>query len=271
MFLKTRYLSVLSSIFIIAQPAISLADTDVKPVPFNAERFLENIELKNAQKQQEKAVLNVEIISAQSDDSVARIEPAAGSKNPEPYYMLPSDYVLLSGEASLPSTLPSAVAPQQQAITPDAPAITAGQKLSVTVTGEADLTGVYPVKSDGSIDFPMIGKVNVSALNKDSAADLITAKLKDGYLVNPQVDVGVLTIDPIFVLGDVQNPGAPIYSQSLSISSAIETAGGYEHNNQTKSFQVLRANNPSQNGLQTVERDSEILNAGDVLIVKEIQ
>src|SRR5262245_52825519 len=63
--------------------------------------------------------------------------------------------------------------------------------LSVTVWGQADLTKDYPVDQDGSIAFPLIGRVRAVGLTSGRLAARLTELLEKDYLVNPQVSVTV--------------------------------------------------------------------------------
>lgn len=256
MFSRASYFCVLSLVMGVSTPAVSFADFEVKPVPFNAQNFTGNV---SAPKEE---TVNIETI----DD----IEPAAGTKSPEPYYMvtinsIPVDQETDVQDASMPAT-PSAAASPAPASTP-ATLINAGQKVKITVTGESDLTAIYTVKPDGSIDFPMLGKVTLANLSPEAAMEQLTASLKDGYIIDPKVSLQIMTADPIFVLGDVLKPGAPIYTETISIASAIRSAGGYEKTAKQNNFQVLRTNDPDI-GLFSSTKDSEVLESGDVLIVK---
>ena len=81
--------------------------------------------------------------------------------------------------------------------------------IEIRVFREDDLTTTGQLSGDGTISMPLIGSVKLAGLTTDSAAKAIEAKLKDGYLVKPQVSV---TIEgrirrTITVLGQAQNPG----------------------------------------------------------------
>lgn len=253
-----------------AMPA--LADIDKKPVPFDAQKFAEQVAVSKAQ---DKAILNIKTLS--------ELEPAVGNPDPEPYYILPSDTGAQQSSAPQettaqePPAVPAAsvsdvaflnVPAADMPITATQESLSAGAKIKITVTGEDDLSAVYPIKADGTIDFPMLGKLKLSGLSKAQAQELVTARLKDGYLVDPQVSVEAIKLDPIFVLGDVAKPGSSIYSDQISIASAIQSAGGLGQNGQIKSFQILRTTSPSMTGLYNVQNDNEMLQAGDILIVK---
>ncbi|MGC4014561.1 MAG: polysaccharide biosynthesis/export family protein [Luteolibacter sp.] len=63
--------------------------------------------------------------------------------------------------------------------------------VEITVFREDDLATRGQLSADGSISMPLIGSVRLQGLTTDQAAKAIEQKLKDGYLVRPQVSVSI--------------------------------------------------------------------------------
>ena len=103
--------------------------------------------------------------------------------------------------------------------------------VSVTVFQEDDLASRLRVGNDGTISVPLIGSVRVGGKSVDEAAQIIRARLAKGYLVNPQVNVGVLEFAKrlVTVLGQVQKGGTFEFPNRgpLDLLQAIGLAGGY--------------------------------------------
>src|SRR5262245_36083933 len=59
--------------------------------------------------------------------------------------------------------------------------------LSITVWGQADLSKDYPVDPDGSVSFPLIGRVKAAGFTTRQLGTRITELLEKDYLVDPQV------------------------------------------------------------------------------------
>jgi len=99
----------------------------------------------------------------------------------------------------------------------------------VRVYGEADLSGLYRVGSDGTIDFPLAGRILVNGLAVGELQHEIVRRLKAGYLLNPQVTVMVTQWNSrkISVLGQVMRPGPIPYFPNMTIVDAIASAGGF--------------------------------------------
>lgn len=110
----------------------------------------------------------------------------------------------------------------------DASTLAANDLLEVRVYQEADLSGVYRVATDGRIDFPLCGKVQVGGMTASLAADAITACLKAGFVRRPQVSVLVKEFNSkkVFVFGEVGKPGSYAYEDGMTIIHAISLSGG---------------------------------------------
>src|SRR5882672_2412132 len=100
----------------------------------------------------------------------------------------------------------------------------------VRVYGEPDLTGSYRVANDGTIDFPLAGRLAVSGLRTGEIQTFLITKLRDeGYLKNPQITVTVKerNSQKITVFGQVSKPGQVGYYPNMTIVDAIASAGGF--------------------------------------------
>jgi len=110
-----------------------------------------------------------------------------------------------------------------------ASALGSGDLLEVRVFQEADLSGVWRVGPDGTVDYPLCGKVALGGLEPGAAADALRRCLQMGYLRSPQVSVLVKEYNSkkVFVFGEVQKPGTFPYEANMSIVQAITLAGGF--------------------------------------------
>jgi polysaccharide export outer membrane protein len=100
--------------------------------------------------------------------------------------------------------------------------------LSVTVFNEPTLSGLFTVESDGSITYPLVGRVPVAGKTLRTIQEEVTKRLSAGYLVNPQVTILVeqYRSQSIFVVGEVRQPGKHTISGNLTLLEAISQAGG---------------------------------------------
>jgi len=125
-----------------------------------------------------------------------------------------------------------------QVASPKGEATSAGSSFSaispkdlVKVFQEDDLESTLRVAEDGTIVFPLIGKIGISGRSPQEAAGVIRDALRNGYIRNPQVSVTVVEHYKrrFTVLGQVQKPGAYELpdTESITLLQAIGMAGGY--------------------------------------------
>jgi polysaccharide export outer membrane protein len=112
--------------------------------------------------------------------------------------------------------------------------ITRGDKLSVAVFNETDLTaGSKRVEARGTINLTLVGDVRVYGLTLSEAARVIENAYRDGrFLRNPEVTVTVEEYSPrqITVLGKVKYPGRVDLppEQQWTIKEVITKVGGFD-------------------------------------------
>lgn len=104
-----------------------------------------------------------------------------------------------------------------------------GDELTLTVVGQADMSGDFRVDAGGELTVPLAGRVKVAGLTLDQARGAVAAHLADGYLKNPQVflDVKTFASRRVEVSGAVQKPASyPLLSAEMSVSEMLVQAGG---------------------------------------------
>ncbi|MEM7427228.1 MAG: polysaccharide biosynthesis/export family protein [Pseudomonadota bacterium] len=102
-----------------------------------------------------------------------------------------------------------------------------GDRLNVRVFGQTDLTSQYRVNSDGNISMPLIQSTRVAGLTSQQIEEVLTTRLKAGYLRDPKVSVEVAEFRPFFILGEVRNAGRFPYVAGMTVQNAIAIGGGY--------------------------------------------
>lgn len=123
-------------------------------------------------------------------------------------------------------------APQTSAlptIAPPASNLGPGDTFEVSVYGEADLSGKYRVAEDGTINFPLVGSVQVAGLTTAAIAMVIRDQLRERKLLrDPHVSVFLLeqTSKQVAVVGAVAKPGSYALASGMTVVQAISAAGG---------------------------------------------
>ena len=97
----------------------------------------------------------------------------------------------------------------------------AGDRVRVTVFEQESLTNTYSVDQSGYIAFPLVGAVPARGHTVQQIEGEIAAKLRKGYLRDPDVSVEVDRYRPIFVMGEVGAAGQYSYVPGLTVQKAI--------------------------------------------------
>jgi polysaccharide biosynthesis/export protein len=102
-------------------------------------------------------------------------------------------------------------------------------RLAITVFDEPTLTRTVTVDSDGSFDFPLIGRVAAGGLPLRQIVADLKKRLgpPNGFLVNPQVNIEVETYrsQVVYVNGQVRVPGAVPLKGAMTIMDVLAQAG----------------------------------------------
>ena len=74
------------------------------------------------------------------------------------------------------------------------PRLQAGQQISVTVYGEASVSGNYQIDPNGFVSIPLAGKIQAAGLSPAELADILVKKFRGEYLKDPKVSVSVAEV-----------------------------------------------------------------------------
>ncbi len=109
------------------------------------------------------------------------------------------------------------------------------------VATNAGLPANYLVDTDGRINFPYVGPVNLAGLTQIEASQLLIKKLGE-YLKFPQVTVMIQTSNTynVSVLGDLFHPGQFMIRGRPDVLSMIAQAGGAALNPDLGSVLITR-------------------------------
>lgn len=137
-----------------------------------------------------------------------------------------ASFLLLAGTACVTGPAPALSPPPAD----DAfESLGQGDVIEVKVFREPDLDGVFRVGSDGRIDFPLIGGIEVVGQRPEEVAEAIRTRLAGDYLKDPQVTVLVRQQNSrkVHVFGQVAQAGTFTYRPGMTVIEAITSAGGF--------------------------------------------
>lgn len=143
----------------------------------------------------------------------------------------------------------------------------AGDRLRITVFDQANLTNTYLVDASGNISMPLIGGVPARGKTAVEIERAIAAKLRAGYLRQPDVSVDVDQYRPFFIMGEVKNAGQYPFVPGMTAQTAVAIAGGFTARADQRSLDITR----QINGEVLVGRvpGSDPVRPGDTITVRE--
>ena len=128
--------------------------------------------------------------------------------------------------ASVPASTGGVSAPAGYVLSPT-------DQVAVEVFGEDDLRTNGRLNPEGNLSLPLLGSIHLAGLTLTQAASKLTELYSRDYLVNPKVNVTLLSYARrrFSILGQVNRPGSidmPDNSpQGIDLLEAIALAGGY--------------------------------------------
>ena len=145
-----------------------------------------------------------------------------------------------------------------------------------TVSGNMQLQS-YLVDSDGNIEFPVLGTVQVAGLTRQELVE----KLKDEisrYVQNPIVNIKIINFQ-VTVLGEVNRPGTfTVPDERISLSKALGLAGDLSIYGRRDNVLIIRETGDKEQYAYVDLTDSNLLNSpfyylhqNDVVIVEPNQ
>lgn len=143
-----------------------------------------------------------------------------------------------------------------------------GDVISIRVFGEDDLSREKIRMTDaGTIPYPALGEIKALGLTIGDLERIITAGLKNGYLVNPKVSVQIEEYRPFYINGMVEKPGGYPFQPGLTILKASSLAGGFKERASFGKITIIRESDPKA-GPQKSTLDSPVY-PGDTVFIDE--
>lgn len=149
----------------------------------------------------------------------------------------------------------------------DAYHLGSGDKVHVAVFGQPDLNGDFTVDGAGFVQLPLIGSVKAAGLTVSEFQKEVTIKFSDGYFVNPNVAVDVVSYRPFYIIGEIRAPGQYPYVNGMSILNAVALAGGFT-DRADKSEVYIRRSGSNKEVEYPADQTTKV-NPGDIVRVSE--
>ncbi|MGJ3242777.1 MAG: polysaccharide biosynthesis/export family protein [Opitutales bacterium] len=136
-------------------------------------------------------------------------------------------------------------------------------RLEFSVFQEPDMAQEIQIQQDGSINLPLIGRIEVGGMTLADAREAIYDLYNRDYLVNPQIRLRVIEFAPqwVKVLGQVNSPGnIPIPpDRDLTLLEAVGGAKGFTRIANMRTVKLKRTTEDGEVITMTIDVE-EILN-----------
>ncbi|MGC9366947.1 MAG: polysaccharide biosynthesis/export family protein [bacterium] len=149
-----------------------------------------------------------------------------------------------------------------------------GDGVEIVIMGEPDQDDeqVYIIQIDGSIIFPLVGRIPVEGLTVEQAKDTITEYLRTVYR---DPEVFVFPHWKVSVLGQVRNPGVYTVQGGTSVSRLLALAGGQGDRADLKKARLYREGveynlDITESMLYSGTSQDIILKSGDVVYIPRV-
>lgn len=155
--------------------------------------------------------------------------------------------------------------------------IHAGDEIEVSVWKEPDLLRKTIVRPDGKIGFPLTGEIVAAGRTATAIQGDVMGLLKK-YIPEPVVTVSVtgLAGNQVYVIGQINKPGAYVMNPQINVMQALAIAGGTTAYAALNDIIVLRGSGAGQKKFEFRYGDVSkgrsldqniMLESGDVVVV----
>lgn len=103
-----------------------------------------------------------------------------------------------------------------------------GDRISITMFDQPDISGSYLVEPTGAITLPLIGAVRAAELTPQELRAELVKRFGDGYFKNPAINVRLTDLRPVTIVGDLRAPGRFTYVDGMTVQTGLGLAGGSE-------------------------------------------
>ncbi len=134
----------------------------------------------------------------------------------------------------------------------------AADELKVTVFNETALSGSFRIDADGSIAYPLVGRIVVAGMTVRDIELAIGERLRNGYVREPRVSVEILQFRSrsVFIMGDVRTPGKYALEGDVTLLEVLALAGALT-DSAGDEISIRRPKTPGSSTGPSLPQDSE--------------
>ncbi|MEZ4322095.1 MAG: polysaccharide biosynthesis/export family protein [Myxococcota bacterium] len=150
-----------------------------------------------------------------------------------------------------------------------------GDQVDIIIHGEEDYleNTHYTVRLTGEVSLPWVGEVRLAGLTAAEAERAVRDRLKDGYILDPQVKLNILSYNSqvVDVLGAVKQPNQYSLEGETTLRALLAVAGGIDAARSSGFVTVTREGERTRLALKELEGPGGgfSLRSGDVVEVEQ--
>lgn len=165
---------------------------------------------------------------------------------------VPTSGLRLSGIEQFDAGLRLRLDPDQRGGTSADYELDVGDKISMSVYGQDDLSVTLEVRPDGTVDLPLIGSHRVAGKSIEQVDEEITEILSRDFLVDPKVTLEIKESARLWVtiMGEVRTPGRFALKRDMSLIDLLAEANGMTKDSGSR---ILITRRSASGGVTTIE------------------
>ena len=118
-----------------------------------------------------------------------------------------------------------------------------GDILEIQLVGQSNYIKEFPIRGDGSINLPDIGKINIAGLSISQASKLIKSRINSAFIgTEAFISLSEIRDVNILVSGNAQNAGIYTLSGNSNILHALSVSGGINEYGSLREINLIRDN-----------------------------
>lgn len=126
----------------------------------------------------------------------------------------------------------------------------------------------FVVNDRGEITLPLAGPIPVSGRTIPEVQEAIASTLvARQILVSPTVSIQPVKLRPVYILGEVRNPGEYSFRPNMTVVNAVSLAGGYTFRANQQKMAIIRLVNGQ--AVTSVADETTAIQPGDTIRVLE--
>lgn len=141
-----------------------------------------------------------------------------------------------------------------------------GDRISITVYSEEDLSMEILLSTKGRFDYPYLGRIEAAGISIGALQGTIEEGLRGDYLIDPKVTVNVIQFRKFYVNGEVNHPGGYDFQPGLTVAKAIAIAGGFTDRAARNKIEKTDAKDIKTQKISTL---SQAVHPGDIIVVEQ--